>query len=220
MDPVLNVFLFFSIIFIISIEFYLNNINEIFYGGHILGEVVVNLSLAFIVTYIFYFIVVHIKIQKDKEIIHKHVHIKIGIIISDTKIIIKEMAKISHYQLTSEYPNKNELFEICSNIKLDSNGPMVIGKNNIKANWAQYLDFMKRRTEKHIQDIFIFMQYLDTYLVSSLYSIQDSFYLKYIGFISSGMISSNTILSGIHDQLKDFFDDVNKLEVYSNKIRK
>jgi len=218
MDVVLNVLLLLSIISVVIIEFYLNNINEIFRGGHILGEIVVNLSLAFIASYIFYFVVVHIKTQKDKTIIHKHVHIKIGIIISDAKILIKEMAKASNYQLISDYPNEKELFEICSKIKLDSNGPMVIGKNNIQANWAQYLDYMKRRTEKHIQEIFLFMQYLDADFVSSLYSIQDNFYYKYIGFISSGIAPSNTILLGIHDQLKDFFDDVNKLEKYSSKI--
>lgn len=217
MDISLNVLLFLSIISVITIELYLNNINEIFRGGHILGEVVVNLSLAFIASYIFYLIVVHIKTQKDKEIIHKHIHIKIGAIISDSKILIKEMAKASNYQLTSDYPNEKELFNICSNIRLDSNGPMVIGKNNVQANWAQYLDFMKRRTEKHIQEIFLFMQYLDTYLISSLYSIQDSYYYKYIGFISSGMAPADIILLGVHNQLKELFDDVNKLEVYSNK---
>jgi hypothetical protein len=55
-DYRLNIGLALSLICIIYLNFIFNKTQELFYGGAKLGEILTNLSLAFIASYIFYFV--------------------------------------------------------------------------------------------------------------------------------------------------------------------
>lgn len=63
-----------SILIIITNDFVLEDITEIVSFGHELGNVLSNLSMAFISSYIFYYVVVVLKERKDKLNINITVH--------------------------------------------------------------------------------------------------------------------------------------------------
>ncbi len=66
---------------ITSIDFWLKNIPELFNGGGKIGDIIYKLCLSYISAFIFYFLVVHIKTQRDKANLYKYVTQKVDRII-------------------------------------------------------------------------------------------------------------------------------------------
>lgn len=213
----LNILLLISFLCIFSINFVFDDIPELFYGGYKIGVLVENLSLAFIASYIFFFIVIHIKLQRDREIVYRHVQRKIYLIINDAQDVIKEMAKISKTDLMGNFPTKNELLEICSKVNPQSDAPLLLSATKSRANWIKYLDYLKQRSDKHILEIYTFIQYLDAKIISQIFSIQDCSHFKAIDFVSKVSIT-NTDFSDFASGFEDYFNKVNELKNYSEKF--
>jgi len=212
----LNILLLISILTVITIKFYLSNIPERFDGAAELGDIIVNLSIAFIASYVFYFIVVHLKTINDKKNVNLYVNRKTNYLIVDCKKLISELRKESEFSTPDEYPNKSETEEICKRINPFSDAPLLISAKKNKANWIQYFDYYKNRAKENIRDIFILLPYLDSQYVKHIYAIQDCLYFRIIGFIK-GLQINNTDLTAFSGELLEYFGLINELEIYYNK---
>ena len=78
----LLILLLISFVGYFTIELWLNSYKEIFKGANKIGQFFSNLCISYISAFIFYFIVVHIKSEKDKENINEYVGIKVSEIIT------------------------------------------------------------------------------------------------------------------------------------------
>lgn len=72
-NKALNLILVGALFAVLSIEFVLVDIPELFPGGAKIGFIVHALSLAYIASYIFYVVVVHVKHVRDREQIHPYI---------------------------------------------------------------------------------------------------------------------------------------------------
>lgn len=73
-DKSLLIILIFSIIVIVSIDFWLINIPEKVSWGYEFGKILYPLCMAYIASFIFYFVTVHIKNVKDKNNIRPYIY--------------------------------------------------------------------------------------------------------------------------------------------------
>lgn len=123
-----------GLIFIIAllticvIDFLLIDIPELFNGGYKLGQIIYKLCLSYISAFIFYFLVVHIKQQKDKENLYSYVAKKVYMVIGSAWGLIAEISKASNITLAEKYPTKVELDIICKAINPNANAPLLLGK--------------------------------------------------------------------------------------------
>lgn len=88
--PILWLFLIFSVSIIVTIDFWLIKIPEIWSFGNISGKILREISISYISSFIFYYIVVHLKEQKDKKITHKYIANQVFVIIFNGNQIITD----------------------------------------------------------------------------------------------------------------------------------
>ncbi len=129
-----------AIIFIILMNFWFVNIPEIFKGAGKIGQISYELSFAYVSAFIFYFLVVHLKDQKDKENLYNYISNKTLSVIGIAKSLINAIAKEANVNLANDYPNRSELNEICKLINPNSKAPLLLMNMNY-ANWLQYFDY-------------------------------------------------------------------------------
>lgn len=210
-------FLFFiCVTTIIGIDFWLKNIPEFFNGGAKIGDIIYKLCLSYISAFIFYFLVVHIKAQKDKANLYQYVEKKVYMVIGSCWGLITELAKAANITVSDKYPTSDELEIICKNINPKSNAPLLLININRYANWIEYFDHQKQRSNDATEKIFLKMPFLDTKLVNILAKIEDCSQFMMLKHILV-MPFSNTDLTSFQKSLADYFNLVKELEKYADK---
>ena len=103
-----------AVVSIFVMEIYLNSIPEIFPWGSEFGEVYFKICISIISSYIFYFIVVHIKTLQDKKNINVFVEKEINLIIKKNELCSRMQSK----KLSAEYNSDSSIIlEISQIIK-------------------------------------------------------------------------------------------------------
>lgn len=169
--PSLNIFLLLTILCLVVMESYLLNIPEVVPWGAEFGKVFYKLCLSFIASYIFYFVVVHIKSESDKEQINGFISSKVDRVIGDCKSQINDFKRQVNYESAEIYLTLEEIEEVFSKINPHSNAPLLLGGLENHANWMQYMIRHKNRSQEAIQKIFVKMPFLDSKLVRILAEI-------------------------------------------------
>lgn len=158
---------------VISIDFIFSNVPELFQGAAKLGAIVDRLCLSYISSYIFFFLVVHIKSQKDQENLYPYIANKTYQVIGDGKRMNEDFKQQTKCQLSDKYPTLSEVEEMCHSIAPHGQAPLIIGHLGNYATWLQYLNHSKRRTEESISKIYLKIQFLDSEYLGLVVNIQD-----------------------------------------------
>lgn len=205
-------------------------LTEIFYSSCLkdtkVWSVIYNLSLSYISAFIFYFLVVHIKEQKDKENMKEHTSKYIRTIISNTAQIKKDIEKKSEINCSSKYPNIEELKEIFSKFKIADDAPLITGgshPNYIYANWFYYLYFYRSKNVKAIEKILSVGYFLDTELIRLIVKIESNPHYGTIEAIKKHMDGGKllNIESTINlVSLANYFELIKELDEYSESLKK
>lgn len=209
-----------SLASILLIDFWLIDTPEIFLGGYKLGQIIYKVSLSYISAFIFYFLVVHMKQQKDKENLKSYLGKKTRMVIASYKAIIKSLAKESGLEVESEYLKDSEIKIICSKINPHAEAPLLLDYRSTKplyANWIQYLAYEKRRSDAAIEKIFMKMPFLDTILVNKLANIEDCSYFMQIPQVERTMPIKNQDIQFLSNSIMKYRDMIADLENYINK---
>lgn len=214
----INILLIACLINVILIEFVFSDITELFRGGAKLGEIFERLCLSYISSYIFFFLVVHSKNQKDKENLYEYIAQKTYRIIGDAKSIIGAFKQETNYQLSDEYPNLSDVQKMCKLINPHGQAPLLLGQLENYATWLQYLNYYKVRTEENITKIYLKMQFLDSDYLKLVIKIQDCAHF-YVVKTLTGMTYPirNTELSSFAKELHQYFEYVRDLEEYADR---
>lgn len=216
--PLLSIFFLISFSSIILLTFWLINIPELFKGGAKIGQIVYGLSFAYVSSFIFYFIVIHSKIRKDKENLHSYISGKIGIIIERAKSLIDEMAKKTEIKLNASYPDKSQLKLICEKINIYSGANILlpVGQEFIEGKLIHSMNLCKERSNEAIYRLLLQSQFLDSELINLLAMIEDCYFFKQISIILRFPIE-NQDLTVYEPIISKYFDLVKDLEDYYNK---
>ncbi len=216
----ISVLFIICIVTIFAIDFWLKGIPEFFNGGAKIGDIVYKLCMSYISAFIFYFLVVHIKAQKDNENLYAYVTKKVYMVIGSCLGLINEMAKASNITLNDRYPNDVELTTICKSIDPHANAPLLLGGIGNYANWIQYIDYQKKRSIASTAKIFAKMPFLDTTLVRLLTNIEDSSHFMVMDGMVQMMPLRNQDLTSFQKTMADYFVSVKALEDYAeNKLK-
>ncbi len=212
----LNLALLFAIISVILIDSYLNNIQEIVPWGSEFGEVYYKLCISLFSSYIFYFIVVHVKSIKDKENVNIFIANKIRNILSEYTSQIKEIEAKSILKSDILYFELTNIENMLEKINPKSNAPLILGNLNNYANWMQYFSYHNKRTREHIQKIFVHMPFLDSELVKILAHIDDCNHFSIIDILS-GIEFGNDNLKSFGNSFYEYSKLCKDLDCYYNK---
>jgi len=205
-----------SICTIFCIEFIFKNIPEIFNGAAKIGEIVDKMCLSYVSAFIFYFLVVHYKAQKDKVNLYGYVAGKVAIIISNARVVVHDMARAANLVLQNEYPNEQELSIICSNLNPHSDSPLLVNGPGNRLTWMQYLVYNKAKSSEATRKIYLKMPFLDSELIKILAQIEDCLYFHIIDqWLNLGF--GNNDIAPLQNEISEYFKLIKELERYSEE---
>lgn len=199
------------------IDFLLADIPEKFTGGYQLGQIIYKLSMAYISAFIFYFLVVHIKQQKDKDNLYPYVAKKVQMVIENGFDLISVLAKASNNSIANKYPSTIELEAICKSINPNANAPLLLGGLGNYASWVQYFVYSKNRSNEETGKILNKMPFLEAELVNILAKIEDCSHFATVNLLASYMPIKNKDLTNFQTSISEYFELIKQLEQYANK---
>lgn len=175
----LKILLLLAICIYFLIEFLLKRYTELFEGGYEVGQFFSKLSISYISAFIFYFIVVHIKSQRDKENIYEWVGPKVYSIITNAHLFIQSLQQIENKKARFVDLKEDDLPKLLNSIKRDAEqAPYLINGKN--ASWLEWYEYLKTSSIESIKEIFIRYSHLDSELIKILSRIENSlFFYQY-----------------------------------------
>lgn len=132
--------------------------NEFFY---VCGNFFYGLSAAYIASFVFYFVDIHYKRQREKELLYGYIGHLFKIIINDGKDIYKDMFNSidTPFDLTSA--TKDDVLNVCTQINPLSNSTIKCWHGDSYLNWIEYLEYKKRRMLEFMSKIQAQIQFAD-----------------------------------------------------------
>jgi hypothetical protein len=206
-----------AVVTILLIDFYLIDIPELFKGGYKLGQVAYKLSMSYISAFIFYFLIVHMKAQKDKASVYTFVQLMVARIIAKAKLTLKSMCDESKVTLLGEYPNEDELNEILRSLHPYAQAPLILGGHNSRyANWRELFVVYRNESNKATAKTLAFTPYLDAELIDLLARIEDNQHFNTTTLLENTRTGDKDLRGWRHGFI-DYFGLIDKLQSYHKK---
>jgi hypothetical protein len=216
----LNLLLFISILIILLNDFLLNETVEIVSFGDKFGTIASNLSLAYISSFIFYYVVVILKDKKDRKNIYFTVYELTNQLIGRAYGVYDNLITASganHSDYDKKTITKEQFRNLCN-----LGNPNAIATNIFlgtpakpqQANYGQLIynnsvSNVKALTEK----IFIYIRFLDTDFVKLINRLNSSkFFLLAPAFLHP---TRNTDFSVYAESMFEFLEIVRELDTYN-----
>lgn len=193
----LLVFFFISLLLTILVSF---NYIPYFYYNTPLGTILFRLSMSYISSFIFYFIVVHLPKQKDRDYIYQYIKNDVCNIIDEGKMLSKTLKEQSNIDFVSKYPQKEKIEFICKSIN--------------SQNWINIMDQSRLKTFTAINDIYSKMPFIEGELIYLVDNIKDCLYFERIDTYDSTIHGTNLEYFNIPFLL--YFQNIKELEEYVN----
>ena len=212
-DKRLNIGLLISLACVISVEFTFDKTAELFSGGAKLGEILSNLSLAFMASYIFYVVVVHMKFVKDKEHLDPYVALKSRQLVTAIRVLTHSLILKAGEDPENKYPNESELKLIASKTHLSDPAPEADRRIHPHINtMSDYFYHWKKISEERLEDILGLSQYLESNHISLLLKIQESSFYSTLDIFKG--INLNNDFSALSSSLYALSQSAKNLEEY------
>lgn len=198
----------------ILIEFWFINYIELFPGAFKVGQFFSKLSISYISAFIFYFIVVHIKSEKDKANVNEFVGHKVYSIITCANLFIQPLLQKDNPKAKFEDFDLNNLKKLLRSIDRNSKeAPYLI--NNENATWLVWFEYLKNSTFDSINNIFNRYQYVDTNLIKLITRIENSLFFTQWNLLYR-FDFDNTF--GLYEfQIRTYLKLINDLKEYADK---
>ncbi|MEZ8129512.1 hypothetical protein [Enterovibrio norvegicus] len=173
-----------SISSILAIDLCFGEIPELFNGGKELLNAYYNFCIGLVASYVFYFIVVHVKEQSDKDNVKAYVFSKSNCVVGNYKCVIRAVKKEVGYMGTEDYFDQEKIHELFLKVVPNSDAPMVSSYDSSRLNWVQFLNDYRISSIRLIDKMLKVMPYLDTEHIQLLSAIEDSHYFIEISGLS------------------------------------
>jgi hypothetical protein len=106
-------------------------------------------------SYIFYFIVVHLKSQSGKENLNTFVATKSYSVEAQYKSQMKAIHNSAGVGEYLDYPKLSEIESMFKAINPKSEAPLMLGQHGNRANWMQFMSYHNNKSQNIIKKIFI-----------------------------------------------------------------
>lgn len=210
-----------SIVFVLLNDVFLSDVPELFNYGYEFGQVLSNLFLAYIASYIFYFIVVVLKDRRDKENIYLYVYELTRNLIGRAYSVYNEIIAASGVN-QKDYDKRTITLEQYKELCKKANPNETPSNRGIgqpiseKATYAKFIYNGSVAYVKHyIEKIFIYMPLLDSEHVRLINRLQNSEFFKEADTLTWQSLNSN--FSVYSDNMYEFLEFVRDLEDYNER---
>jgi hypothetical protein len=213
----LFVFFIASTICIFLIEFPLRNIPESWEYGSETGKVIYDISIGYIVSYIFFYLVVFRKDENDKKNINRRVSREASLIIIEGYSIFNNLTnKIVNKKIISFPPTIEQVEKYCSECDPFHSPFQVNNRQNVP--WMELLRYRKQDTKNYLVKIFQLLPYLDSELVGILTRLEDSGLFYYIDHLIVPTVQTEYFkdLTTMKSSFHEYFLIMEELENYCN----
>lgn len=146
-------------------------INNFFYA---FGRFVYTLSAAYVASFIFYLITVHIPRENEKTIIYHHALPLFKTILYDGENIFNSLIKSNQKSWTFQELTDDQIRELCLHTNPLSDSPIMEWNGSRKLNWIQFLGYYQRRKDDFLKKILVNLPYLDVEFVGQLTKFADA----------------------------------------------
>ncbi len=221
----LKLLLVISVFIIISNDFVLEDITEIVSFGHELGNVLSNLSMAFISSYIFYYVVVVLKERKDKLNINISVHELTNQLVGRAYSVfykLVEGAGIENFNFDIQNITLSDYIILCQKVnpnQISTNNLLGTPGNFIEATYGQLIYNNSVANVMMLSEkIFVYMPYLDTEFVHHINRLLSSTF--FIIAPSLNVKTRNTDFTAYANPMFEFLELVRDLDKYNSTIIK
>ena len=212
-NPIVNFLFVVSTLFIFAYKFIFLNVPEIFPGASNLGDISYNVSLAFVASYVFYIIVVHLKEFRDEKVVSQIMRNKLEGIINIRNTIA------THFKVNpkgvSEKMMKTTLMGI--NPKLNAPSAFYLNLSNPNPTWIDFLNYYLGETTNIIEDTYHLMPYLDPALLKIPYKIERANFISHLKPFVGYRTYTYPDLSPFARSFCDYSAFVDELQLYMDE---
>jgi hypothetical protein len=199
----------FAISLIIWIDFIPYKLNEFWPGTGLKLETLVHrISLAYITSFIFYYVVVFRKDQRNKKQLYPIIAKWSRMIVINNNAVLKSMIQEANLNIDNRLPSADEFKVIGKSI-------FLFNKANTKLNWTEYFQFHRKGTLEYIDKILVQINYLDSEHIRILTTLQNSVHFN--DHMAYNSPKENINLESYHAVFFNFYNQINKLEQFNNK---
>lgn len=150
---------------------WLNIFPEIFTGANKVGDFFSKLCIAYTTSFIFYFVVVHIKAERDKENVGEYVAIKLSDIITVGHLYFEPFLNGKRFE---DLKPSDLTRSILDKVKRNEAGKGYTTLDGTPYTWLQIYEYHKKSTFEALDIIFRRYSHLDSKLIKLLSRIEDS----------------------------------------------
>lgn len=211
----LNLMLLISLVSIILIDTVFIKLPELFDGGSGLLNAYYNFCIGMVASYIFYFVVVHIKEEKDKKNIGPYIGGKSMLVVNDYERFIRAVGYTNENQYPSQFEIKRSFEQIDPNSRTPS---MMCANTHQNVTWFQYMNYFRTQSQESIGKVFEKMPFLDSELVKLLSDIDNCSYFAQVEFISK-VPHCNENLSVWSEPFYEYSLLCQKLKLYNQRYK-
>lgn len=207
-DKKITLLFFLSILIVILFEFVGLNLEP--YGSFFkpLSSILLQLSVAFIASYIFYFIVVKMKEFHREKIFANIISEKINLIYESNFILIKNLTKQENINPIVKNKNYKKFTEILSKIKSANSESLLFGKTLIIRNeLLEEIESSITYTKRLIHEIYVLTTF-DEKLIGYLFKVESSSLIKKIISILHNPDFKESNLSYLSRELLDYLHNI------------
>jgi hypothetical protein len=211
-----NFLLMTAIILIVFVDFIADSWRPFFPKAHEIGRIVVELSIAYVVSYIFYFLVIHLKEIEDKRNIYEYCAPRTRRVFYNAKSIIAVMGDKASIKIKGDYPTKGELDAILRKIN-PNDFQLTNSTKQPRTNIIVYLESQKEDTLKAIEAILSKMFFLETEHVKLLTRISNCNYFSILEKNLNLEKYPDNDLTFLGQYMMEYIQDVIILNTYFDK---
>jgi len=211
----LKMILMISFCIYLIIELILRKYPPIFSNASVIADLFSNLCISYISAFIFYFIVVHIKEEKDKENIYEYIGHEVHSIITSGHLFIQPLMKLGNPQASFRYLNNEELTLLLSSVnKYDTTAPISF-ENGEKGNWIDWFEYLRRKTLENTSEILAFNHTADSVLIKLVQRIKNSMFFAQFNLLYEDTFGTD--LGALNTQIQFYLNNLEQLETYANE---
>jgi hypothetical protein len=198
----------------LSIELVFKNYHEIFPGANKIGELFSRLSVSYISSFIFYFIVVHAKSESDKENVNEFIGHNVYSIITCAHLFIQPLQQVKEEKARFENLDLKQLRSLLASIdRNEKKAPLIIDGEN--GTWLQWFEHLKDSVDENFKVIFLRYSHLDSKLIKILSRIEASMFFNQWDLLYT---YNHDKTFGMYEfQIRTFLKHIKDLEEYANK---
>ncbi len=177
-------------------------------------EVLQRLCLSYVSSYIFFFVVVHVKKEKDKGNINSFIVPKILAACTQWKPQLRDICNAASVVIPEELPDRAFVTSVFSKINSSSPSPLKNMQGDY-ANWQEYFWYHKTRVDGFICVVTDKMPFLDAKLVKLLSELSECEHFQYLELLETS-VSNNKNLLFLADRFYEYCVKSQELETYAN----